>query len=481
MIQIILISFLAIINILFINKKKDTTIKKVSLFWSIVILFIYILIILNYNQILGEQSILNFFWIDVFSFKWGPSLFNLDGISIILIGLAILLKPICILLTWFSDFYNKKEFYILLFTIIFPVVLFFSSSNLMIFYITFETTLIPMFLMIGIWGYRQEKIRAAYYFFFYTLIGSLLMLLSIFKIYNLTGTLNYHNLLTIEIPEYLQFWLFLGFFLSFAVKIPMFPLHIWLPRAHVEAPITGSVLLAGILLKLGGYGFLRFSYTLFPLASNYFSPFIICLSLIAIIYGSLTTCRQSDMKTLIAYSSVAHMGLVTLSIFTHSFEGIIASIAIMVAHGLVSPALFISTSVLYARHHTRAIKYYKGLTVSMPIFACLTLILFLANISFPLTFNFIAEFFSVLCAFKYSKLVGLLSCVGMLLGTVYSLYYFNRVYFGNISLHLEKSRDIIRSEFNVFVPLIIITIFLGVYPNFFINFINFNSYINISL
>lgn len=479
--QIIFISFIAILNILLINKKRDLLIKKVSLFWSIILLLLYIIIVINYNQILGEQFLLDFFWINIFSFKWGPSLFNFDGISIILIGLAILLKPICILLTWSSDFYNKKEFYILLFLIIFPVVMFFSSSNIMIFYITFETTLIPMFIMIGVWGYRQEKITAAYYFFFYTLIGSLLMLLSIFKIYDLTGTLNYHNLLTVEIPEYLQFWLFLGFFLSFAVKIPMFPLHIWLPKAHVEAPITGSVLLAGILLKLGGYGFLRFSYILFPLASNYFSPFIICLSLIAIIYGSFTTCRQSDMKTLIAYSSVAHMGLVTLSIFTHSFEGIIASIAIMVAHGIVSPALFITTSVLYTRHHTRAIKYYKGLAITMPIFALITLILFLANISFPLTFNFIAEFFSILCAFKYSKLVGLLSCIGMLLGTIYSLYYYNRIYFGNISLHLEKSRDINRSETNVFIPLIIITIFLGIYPNFFINFINFNSYLNISL
>ena len=478
---IYLLTIIAISHLLITNKKKDLNIKIISLIWSILIFITYMILIFLFNLTTGEQFNFNLYWINTIITQWGPSSFGFDGISVTLIGLAILLKPICILITWNSTFHNRKEFYILLFLIIFPVIMFFSVYNIIIFYITFEATLIPMFIIIGLWGYRQEKLRAAYYFFFYTLIGSLLMLLAIFKLYLLTGTLNYQNLINIELPEYIQYWLFLGFFISFAVKLPMFPVHIWLPKAHVEAPITGSILLAGILLKLGGYGFLRFSYPLFPIASEYFSPFIITLSLIAIIYGSLTTCRQSDVKTLIAYSSISHMGLVTLAIFIHSYEGIIASIAMMVAHGLISPALFITTSILYTRHHTRAIKYYRGLTITMPIFAIITFFFFLSNMSFPLTFNFIAEFLSILCAYSFSNIIGIISCLGILLGTVYSLYYYNRIYFGNVSKYLITSRDITRSEFNVFLPLIILTILLGIYPNSFFDYLSYSSYVNVSL
>lgn len=249
----------------------------------------------------------------------------------------------------------------------------------------------------------------------------------------------------------------------------------------MEAPVAGSVLLAGILLKLGGYGFLRFGYPIFPVAAEHFSPFIILLSLIAIVYGSFTTCRQTDIKRLIAYSSVAHMGLVTLAIFTHSNEGLIASMTMMIAHGLVSSALFMSSAVLYVRHHSRSIRYFRGLVSTMPIFSSITLILILANIGFPLTFNFIAEFFSILAAFHHSYIVGVISCIGALLATVYALYFYNRVYFGSLSSHLKYSREMLEFEFQGFLPLVLLTTMLGLFPNLVFDFVLSSSYINISL
>ena len=307
------------------------------------------------------------------------------------------------------------------------------------------------------------------------------MLISIFKLYSIIGSTNYQTLITIDLPKNIQFWLFLGFFVSLSVKIPMIPFHIWLPQAHVEAPVAGSILLAGILLKLGGYGFIRFSFPLFPNASEYFSPIVIILSLVAIIYASFTTCRQTDIKRLIAYSSVAHMGLVTLALFTHSVEGLTASMAMMIAHGLVSSGLFMTSAVVYVRHHTRAIRYYKGLTTTMPIFSSISIILILANIGFPLTFNFIAELFSIVAAFSYSYLVGLLSCVEALLSTVYALYYYNRIYFGVLSPHLIYSREMLIFEFHSFFPLILLTVILGVFPSFIFKFLFTSSCINISL
>jgi len=408
-------------------------------------------------------------------------LFSTDGISLFFIGLSILLIPICIIMSRKAINYLKKEFLISLFFILLLLVGVFTTMDIIIFYVLFEGILIPMFLIIGIWGSREEKIKAAFYFFFYTLIGSLLMLLGIFKIYTLTGTTNYLEILHIHIPNHIQMWLFVGFFASLAVKIPMIPSHIWLPQAHVEAPVAGSVILAGILLKLGGYGFIRFAYPLFPIASNFFSPIIILLSLIAIIYASFTTCRQTDIKRLIAYSSVAHMGLVTLAIFTHSIEGLIASIVMMLAHGLVSSALFMTSAILYVRHHSRAIRYFRGIIITMPIFSTLSLILILANIGFPLTFNFIAEFFSILTAFNYSYIVGILSTIGALLSTVYALYFFNRIYFGTLSNHLIFSREILEYEFQAFVPLIFLTLLLGLIPNLLLSFLMGSSYINISL
>ena len=479
---LLILTLIALLHITFTSRINLNKLKEISLFWSLLILSVYSIFILIFEKVKDFQGNNWLDWIEKpFKLDWGNLLISTDGISLFFIGLSILLIPICIIMSWNAINHFEKEFLISLFIILLLLLGVFSSLDILVFYILFEAILIPMFLIIGVWGSREEKVKAAFYFFFYTLIGSLLMLLSIFKLYSIAGTTNYLNLIAIEIPTHLQFWLFIGFFASLAVKIPMIPVHIWLPQAHVEAPVAGSVLLAGILLKLGGYGFIRFGYPLFPLASEHFSPFIILMSLVAIIYGSFTTCRQTDIKRLIAYSSVAHMGLVTLAIFTHSIEGLIASIAMMIAHGLVSSALFMSSAVLYVRHHSRVIRYFRGIVTTMPIFSSISLLLILANIGFPLTFNFIAEFFSILAAFNYSYLVGILSCIGALLATVYALYFYNRIYFGSLSSHLLNSREILEFEFQGFLPLVLLTIILGLFPNLLFNFLISSSYINISL
>ena len=478
-----IIPILAIINIIFINRENDESLNKCGLAWSMTQTLLFCSFIISFSSFNTFNFHFMTNWLDnieLFSL-WGSTIFIIDGISVFFIGLSILLIPICILISWKAIDKLKKEFIISLFSVLLFLMGVFTIMDLLGFYILFETILIPMFLIIGIWGSREEKVKAAYYFFFYTLIGSLLMLLSIFKIYSLTGTTNYFSLMNIELPTNLQYWLFIGFFSSLAVKIPMFPTHIWLPQAHVEAPISGSVLLAGILLKLGGYGFIRFSNPLFPLASEYFTPIILTLSLIAIIYGAFTTCIQTDIKRLIAYSSVSHMGLVTLAIFVHSFEGLIASVIMMLAHGLVSSGLFMTSAVLYTRFHTRAIKYFKGLTVTMPVLSTITFILILGNISFPGTLNFIAEFSSLLVATSYSLVVGVGVCVGIIMGTVYSLYVYNRIYFGSITQSLFFSRDISSFEFNSFIPLLMLTIFLGIIPNYLIYSFLTSLFMNISL
>nr|ALO20687.1 NADH dehydrogenase subunit 4 [Tiaropsis multicirrata] len=479
---LLVLCLLPIINLILVSRASFNTLNLVSLSWSLVILFYNSIFLLVFNKINDFQIHQSFNWIlDSSILSWGNIIITVDGISIFFISLSILLIPICIMMSWDAIDNFKKEFLISLFSILLLLVGVFTVMDIIGFYILFEAILIPMFLMIGIWGSREEKVKAAFYFFFYTLIGSLLMLVSIFKLYSLTGTTNYLNLITLELPSSIQFWMFLGFFASLSVKIPMIPFHIWLPQAHVEAPVAGSVLLAGILLKLGGYGFIRFGYPLFPIASEHFSPIIIILSLIAIVYASFTTCRQTDIKRLIAYSSVSHMGLVTLAIFCHSKEGIIASIIMMIAHGLVSSGLFMGSAVLYVRHHSRVIRYFRGVVITMPIFSTMTLILILANIGFPLTFNFIAEFLSILAAFSYSKIAGVLSCLGALMSTVYALYFYNRIYFGSLSNHLINSREMLEYEFQAFLPLVLLTIILGLFPNIILEFIIPSTFINISL
>lgn len=399
---------------------------------------------------------------------------GVDGISLFFIILSTFLIPICLLASWESITYKIKEYLICFLVLDVLLILVFSVLDILAFYIFFEAILIPMFLIIGIWGSRTRKIRAAYQFFLYTLLGSLFLLLAILLIYYETGTTNFQILQTIHISEERQILLWIAFFASFAVKVPMVPFHIWLPEAHVEAPTAGSVLLAGILLKLGTYGFLRYSLTLFPKGSIYFTPLIYTLSVIAVIYTSLTTLRQIDLKKIIAYSSVAHMGLVTLGLFTANIQGIEGSILIMLSHGFVSSALFLCVGVLYDRYHSRIIKYYNGLAEPMPLFAIIFVFFTLANIAFPGTSSFSGEILTLFGAYKSNITCTTLAATGMVLGAGYSIWLCNRILFGPMPEHnLEKAdvlyissyKDITRREFYIFLPLILLTLWMGIYPD----------------
>jgi proton-translocating NADH-quinone oxidoreductase chain M len=363
----------------------------------------------------------------------------------------------------------------------------FCAMDLLLFYIFFESVLIPMFLIIGIWGSRERKIRAAYMFFLYTLIGSVLMLLGILYIYYTVGTTDYEVLLQFEFSELEQKVLFLAFFASLATKIPMLPVHIWLPEAHVEAPTAGSVVLAGIALKLGSYGFLRFSLPLFPEACLYFAPLVYTMAILAVIYTSLTAMRQTDFKRIIAYTSVAHMNLVMIGIFSFNIIGLEGAIIQSLSHGFVSSALFLIIGVVYDRHHTRMVKYYGGLVHVMPIFVTIFLIFTMANIALPGTSSFVGELLLLAGAYKANTTATFLGATGMVLGGGYALWLFNRVCYGNLKLqYLSQFSDVNKREFFVFLPLLLGTFVLGIYPEIFLDpihtsVLNLVNYINIVL
>lgn len=394
--------------------------------------------------------------------------FGVDGISVFFVILTTFLICICILAS--SNTIQDTGYYIAFTSLNFILIAIFTAMDLFFFYVFFEAVLIPMFLIISGWGSRVRKVRAAYQFFLYTLIGSLFMLIAVMSIYFQTGTTDITTLIAMRAQEPSLFsfererLLWLGFFASFAVKVPMIPFHIWLPEAHVEAPTAGSVLLAGILLKLGTYGFIRFSLPLFPAASTYFTPFIFTLSALAVIYTSLTTLRQIDLKKIIAYSSVAHMGLVTIGIFTNTILGLQGAILIMISHGFVSSALFLCIGVLYDRYHTRIIKYYQGLATTMPVFAIVFLFFSLANLAFPGTSSFAGEMLVLFGAFQVNTPITVFAAVGMVLGAAYSVWLANRVLFGPLTTYISTFTDMSRREFAVFLPLIILTIAAGVYP-----------------
>lgn len=432
------------------------------------------------------QFCLTFDWLFGSSFN-DKILFGLDGISLFFILLTTILIPICILASWDTIKFLHKEFLICLLGIEFLLLAVFTVLDLLGFYVLFEGILIPMFLMIGIWGSRSEKIRASYYFFFYTLIGSVLMLISIFYIYSLTGTTDYISLLGYKFDPIVERYLFLAFFASLAVKIPKIPFHVWLPQAHVEAPVSGSVLLAGLLIKLGSYGFIRYSLALMPNASHYFAPLVFTLAILGVIYASITTLRQTDLKRIIAYSSVAHMGIVTIGIFSLTGIGIEGSIFLQISHGLVASALFLIVTIIYDRHHTRLVKYYRGLALTMPIYASFFLLFTLANIAVPLSCNFVGELVCLISAYESNSTVAIFASLGMVLSASYSLFLYNRVCFGSMSPYIagaEENRDINRREFYVLLPLAVLTILLGVYPQIIFDSIhasvlNLTSYVQI--
>ena len=406
------------------------------------------------------QFVENKIWIEgLINFQLG-----IDGISILFILLTTFIAPICIFSGIHSIKFKIKEFLIAILVMETLMLGVFCSLDLVIFYLFFEGGLIPMFLIIGIWG-GPKRVYSAFKFFLFTLLGSVLMLIAIISIYWITGTTDVIKLLDTRIPQEYQYLLWLAFFSSFAVKLPMWPFHTWLPDAHVEAPTAGSVILAAILLKMAGYGFIRFSLGLFPLASDYFAPFIFTLSIIAIIYTSLVALMQDDMKKLIAYSSVAHMGFVTIGIFSLTKQGIEGGIIQMLSHGLISAALFICVGVVYDRLHSRMISSYGGLVNIMPKYAFVFMIFSLAALGLPGTSGFVGEFLVLVGIFQINILVAVLASLGVILAAAYMLWLYKRVIFGKIaSSEIRDMKDLHKTEAYIFASLIFLTIFFGIYP-----------------
>jgi len=391
--------------------------------------------------------------------------FGIDGISLFFVVLTTLLFPLCLLASWNSITQYTKAYLLGFLVMEFLLIAVFCVLDLVLFYVLFESVLIPMFLVIGVWGSRERKIRAGYLFFLYTLTGSLVMLLAIGYIFLNTGTTQYMSLLQIHWSPVEEKWLWLAFFIAFATKVPMVPVHIWLPEAHVEAPTAGSVLLAGILLKLGSYGFLRFSLPLFPEASFYFAPLVYVLAILGIVYTSLTAIRQTDLKRIIAYTSVAHMNLVMLGLFSFNVAGLEGAIIQSLSHGFVSSALFLLIGVLYDRYHTRMVKYYSGLMHTMPLFGTLFLFFTMANIGLPPTSSFVGEFLILVGIFQTNTTACVWGATGMVLGGAYALWLFNRIAYGNIKdQFIPHFTDIGKREFFTFIPLVIGTIGLGLFP-----------------
>ena len=413
------------------------------------------------------------------SIEW-LSIFNLsislgiDGLSLFLVLLTTLLIPLCLLVSWNSIGHSLKTYLISFLIMEFFLLAVFCILDVLLFYIFFESVLIPMYLIIGVWGSRERKVRASYFFFIYTLLGSVFMLLSILYIYYQVGSTDYEVLLSFSFSSLEQKIMWLTFFTSFATKVPMIPVHLWLPEAHVEAPTAGSVILAGVLLKLGTYGFLRFSFPLFPEACFYFTPFVYALSVVGVVYASFTSIRQTDFKRIIAYTSVAHMNLVMIGLFSFNVIGIEGAILQSLSHGFVASALFLVIGVVYDRHHTRTVKYYGGLVHTMPLYILIFLFFTMANIGLPGTSSFVGELLILTGSFKINTSVTFIGATGMIIGGAYALWLFNRVAYGNLKTqYFNNYLDLNKREFLTFLPLIIGTLIIGVYPNIFLNSIHF--------
>jgi proton-translocating NADH-quinone oxidoreductase chain M len=456
---LLLQSFGLIFLICFINQKSIAAVRIFSLVLTIISFFISLCLWYVYDTSIFA---LQHYWYISDLFQFG-----VDGLSLSFIILTTIVFPSCILAAWTVTL-SVKELHIYLLVIELLLVAVFSILDLFGFYIVFELILLPMLAIIGVWGARARKIKAAYYFFMYTLMGSLLMLVGLILVYFETGTTNYLALLMVPFSEEKQILLWALFFFAFAVKIPMFPFHIWLPEAHVEAPTLGSVILAALLLKLGSYGFLRVLIPMFPVGTIFFKPLVVTLALSGVVYASLTLLRQIDIKRIIAYSSVAHMNFGVLGVFSDTVEGLEGGLLLMLSHGFSSGALFLAAGMLYDRFHTRLLHYYGGLVKLMPVFTVVFFCLTLANFGFPGTANFAGEFLILLGILKMESIVILGGAlVGFMLSLVYSMLLYNRLLFGELNLgYLKYSAvlDLTRREFCVFIPLLLPIVIIGVYP-----------------
>lgn len=472
-----LINVLAIVLIALIPSKFSFLIKQLTLVLSFKLFLISFLVFVARNELTAEFGIAE---IEVLSFYNNNIAFCCDNISLLLIVLTTFLTFICLVIS--LELPNFKLFALCFFIMEFLLFIVWIVFDLFIFYIFFESVLLPMFIIINFWGSRARKIRAAYLFFMYTVIGSLPMLLALLYIYTKVGTTNVFALQLVNFfSQTEQKWLWLAFFIAFAVKVPMLPVHLWLPEAHVEAPTAGSVMLAGVLLKLGSYAMLRFLNPLFAFGGLYFIPLVQTLAICSVIFASLTALRQNDLKRVIAYASIAHMGLIVIGIFSISIYAIEGAIFQMISHGIVASLLFLMVGILYDRSGSRLIANYSGLAMIMPTFATYFLLATISNMAFPLTSNFIGEVLLFCGIFMVNTTIGYIAAIGIFLVSTYSIWLYNRVFFGNISEQVQSYTDIDALDKFVIQFLLFMIIGLGAYPHYITSFVYFDSLYLLSL
>ena len=470
---LIFLPLVGIVPLLFLDQKNDKVLKGYTLALSLVEFLLSLRLWFGFNDAYGGmQFVERHNWLP----QYGVSYYlGVDGFSLLLILLATLLTPICVLATWNDVQTRVKEFMICLLFMMSGMIGVFVSLDIFLFYVFWELQLIPMYLLIGVWGNPARRVYAAVKFFLYTMFGSLLMLVAILVLYfynaKVTGTYTFDllQLYGLNVPFHLQFWMFLAFAIAFAIKVPMFPFHTWLPDAHTEAPTVGSVILAAVLLKMGTYGFLRFNMPLFPEAAHYFVPLFCILAIIGIVYGALVSMVQPDLKRLIAFSSVSHLGFVMLGLFAFNMQGVQGGVIQMINHGLSTGALFLIVGCIYERRHTRMITDFGGLSTPMPVFATIFMIVALSSIGLPGLNGFVGEFLILLGSFQVNKLYAAISATGVIFAACYMLWMFQRVMFGKVTneknMHLK---DLSWREIGYFAPLLLFIVWIGVYPNTFL-------------
>ena len=471
---LVFLPLLGIIPLFFLSQKNDKVLKGYTLALSLAEFVLSLRLWFGFNDAYaGMQFVERYNWLP----QYGISYFvGVDGFSLLLIMLTTFLTPICVLATWEDVQFRVKEFMICLLFMMSGMIGVFVSLDVFLFYVFWELQLIPMYLLIGVWGNPARRVYAAIKFFLYTMFGSLLMLVAILVLYfyhgQATGTYTFDllKLYGLNVPFQMQFWMFLAFALAFAIKVPMFPFHTWLPDAHTEAPTVGSVILAAVLLKMGTYGFLRFNMPLFPEAAYYFVPLFSILAIIGIVYGALVSMMQTDLKRLIAFSSVSHLGFVMLGLFTYTMQGVQGGIIQMINHGLSTGALFLIVGCIYERRHTRMIADFGGLSTPMPIYAAIFMIVALSSIGLPGLNGFVGEFLILLGAFKVNKLYAAIAATGVIFAACYMLWMFQRVMFGQVTNEKNANLpDLSWREIAYFAPLLLFIVWIGVYPSTFLD------------